>query len=281
MANIDIARNYSTGEILLEADLDAIQDSIETFFNVTGINDDNLQNNSINGEDKLIDDSVVTALFTDETLTTNKFNDLAVTPAKILDANVTTAKIADLNVTTAKILDANVTTAKLAAGAVTGPKLSDGSEFSSASGTVSHDATAAPGSDIDITNASVTVTTTGRPVLLMLTGSSTDDTSPSSIALSSVYTSGSSFPDHQFTLKLFKDATLTYTWTINKAAYGGPGSPAIDAASLPPGAFAYVDTPAAGTYTYAVKMNYAEAFSSGYSSATLIAKDVKLIAVEI
>lgn len=280
MATLDIPRNYNQGEILLESDLDAIQDSLETFFNTTKISDDNLQSNSIDGDAKIIDDSVVTALFTTGTISSSKINDLAITTAKITDANVTTAKIAALNVTTAKILDANVTTAKIAAGAVTGVKLSDSSEFSSASGTVTTDATAAPGSDVTITNATVTVTTTGRPILLMLVGSSVDDTSPSRISLTSTYASGSSGPDHQFTLKLYKDSILTYTWTVNKGAHGA-FVVTTDSMSLPPGAFTYIDEVAAGTYVYEVKMNYAEAFSSGYSSASLVAKDLKLVAVEI
>lgn len=280
MATLDISRNYDQGEILLEADLDAIQDGLETFFNTTKINDDNLQDNSIDGSTKFIADSVVTALFASGTIEAAKINDLAVTTAKIADSAVTTAKIAALNITTAKILDDNVTTAKIAANAVTAAKLTDGSEFSSASGTVSHDATAAVGSDITITNASVSVTTTGRPVMLTLVSSSVDDTSPSSIKLASVYSSGSLYPDHQMTLKLYKDAVLTYTWTLNIALFTGLAAQ-IDAASLPPGAFTYIDSPAAGTYTYELKMNYAEAFSSGYSSATLVAKDVKLVAVEL
>lgn len=95
MASLDTTRNYNDGEVLVEADLDAFLDDIETFLNVTKINDDNIQNNGITGSTKLLNQSV--------------------TESKLASNSVTTLKIADGNVTTAKIADAAVTEAKLAA----------------------------------------------------------------------------------------------------------------------------------------------------------------------
>jgi hypothetical protein len=92
----------------------------------------------------------------------------AVTTAKIADSNVTTAKIADSNVTTAKIADSNVTTAKLADGSVTRAKQAAvGQQISSGSGAGWGNATT---TYQDVTNLSVTITTTGRPVIVVLYG---------------------------------------------------------------------------------------------------------------
>lgn len=94
MAQIDVTRSYRDGEVLTEADLDAFLDDIETFLNVTKINDDNIQNSGITGSTKLLNTSV--------------------TAAKLATDSVTTLKIADQNVTTAKIADEAVSLDKLA-----------------------------------------------------------------------------------------------------------------------------------------------------------------------
>lgn len=82
---------------------------------------------------------------------------------QLADNGVTTAKINASAVTTAKIADANVTTAKLAANAVTRAKLeSVGQQVSSASAGQSTSST----SWTNVTNLSVSITTTGRPVIV-------------------------------------------------------------------------------------------------------------------
>jgi hypothetical protein len=118
LATLAITRNYNDGEVLTEADLDAICDSVETFLNSTKINDDNIQNSGITGSDKLVSQSVTTAKIADLNVTTAKINDLAVTTGKLDALAVTAAKLAADAVETAKILDANVTRAKLAVGGI-------------------------------------------------------------------------------------------------------------------------------------------------------------------
>ncbi len=135
MATLNVTRSYQDGEVLVQADLDAFLDDIETFVNVTKINDDNIQNNGITGSLKLLTGSVTTSKIGFEAVTAIKLGADSVLTEKILDLNVTTAKIDDLAVTagklaadavtTAKILDTNVTTAKLADDAVTAAKLAD------------------------------------------------------------------------------------------------------------------------------------------------------------
>jgi len=117
MAQLNVRRNYAANTPLLKQDLDAFIDDIETFINVTKLNNDNFQDDSITASDKIIVN----------TFAGEKFVNGAFTTAKITDANVTTAKIADGAVTTAKILDSNVTTAKIADSAVTLTKIADGS----------------------------------------------------------------------------------------------------------------------------------------------------------
>lgn len=107
MATLSITKDWADGEVLLEADLDQIKEDVETFLNVTGINDDNLQDAGITASAKLIDASIPTA----------KLANLSVTTAKIDDLGVTVGKIAADAVITSKILDANVTKAKLATAA--------------------------------------------------------------------------------------------------------------------------------------------------------------------
>lgn len=47
MPTLTITKTYDTGNVLTETDLDNIKDSIETFINVTKLNDDNLQDDGI------------------------------------------------------------------------------------------------------------------------------------------------------------------------------------------------------------------------------------------
>lgn len=103
MATISITKGWADGDILLEADLDAIKTGVETFLNTTKINDDNIQTSGITASSKLIDGSISTAKLADSSITTAKINDLGVTAAKLAADSVTTVKILDANVTKAKL----------------------------------------------------------------------------------------------------------------------------------------------------------------------------------
>lgn len=120
MAQLDVRREYADGEILLASDLDAFLNDIETFLNIIGINDDNIQDGGINATTKIADATVTTA----------KLANGAVTTAKIADSAVTAAKLAADSVTTAKIVDAAVTTAKIADSAITIAKVADSTKYS-------------------------------------------------------------------------------------------------------------------------------------------------------
>ncbi len=110
-----MTRNYHDGEVYTQAEIDAPYDDIETFLNVTKINDDNIQNNGITGSLKLLTGSVSTGKIADQAITTSKLADEAVTAAKILDNTITETQMAPLSIGTPELIDLSVTTAKLAA----------------------------------------------------------------------------------------------------------------------------------------------------------------------
>ncbi len=113
MATLTIPKGWADGDILLEADLDAIKSAVETFMNTTQINDDNIQASGITGSSKLIDGSVNAAKLATDSVTTVKIEALAVTEAKIAALAVTSGKLASGAVSTAaKIADSIITHAK-------------------------------------------------------------------------------------------------------------------------------------------------------------------------
>ena len=175
--------------------------------------------------------------------------DLTVTTAKIAALDVTTAKIADLNVTTGKIAALNVTTAKIADLNVTRGKLEAlGQQLSSSCGAWSTTST----SFSTVTNLSVSITTTGRPVFLILNheGSS----SQSWIGVSGT-PPASMF---RFTRAGGEIARFAITRIFNEHS-----------------TYSYVDIVGAGTYTY----TFQGAVAAG--GPTLYVNNLKLLAYEL
>lgn len=283
MALIDITRNYEQGEALTEADLDAIQDSITTFFNTTLVNDDVILDNSIDGSSKIIDNTITTATLQDDSITGAKIDALAVTTAKILDANVTTAKIDDLAVTTAKVLNANVTTAKIADSSITRAKKKvPAVTISTSSGTYTRNTSGASSGVEQVTNLSATITTTqGRVYLTLQPSGDTQGYIENSITAG---TTGYYRVNDAKTLelKLYRDATLIYTWQQHEQ-YAYVHLPQKFGAKVPLGYFSFIDTPSNGTYTYTVKSDYTEIPADGFYITESIIKVVNatLVAVEL
>lgn len=131
MPALTITKTYDTGQTLTEAMLDNIKDDVETFINVTKLDQDNIQDGGVSS-DKLAANSVV---------------------ATKLNSDVVDDSTLQLS-TNLRIKDAGVTRAKLAA---------VGQQVSSSCG--SHTVNT---SVEDVTNLSVSITTTGRPVMLMI-----------------------------------------------------------------------------------------------------------------
>lgn len=268
MPTLSITTTYSDNSILTEAHLDEITSGIETFLNDTKIDADNIQTGAITATcigtgaitaAKLGTGSVETAKLADDAVTAAKLADSAVTDGDravttnhIRDSAVTTAKINDLAVTTAKLDASAVTTAKIAANNVTRAKLEAvGQQISSSCG----DYTNGTGSLGDITNLSVSLTTTGRPVYIGLMPA--DGVNPGWVGAAST---------GQMNIYFYRGATLLSDHQINNPANYGDCHHA-------PGVFWFIDTPSAGTYTY--KASCKNTTANGY------VKYVKLIAYEL
>jgi hypothetical protein len=237
--SITIPNTFVDDTDALAADVNANFSAVATFLNSTKLNDDNLKTGGVG-------------------------------TASIADAGVTTAKIADANVTTAKLADAAVTTAKLNDGAVTQAKRAAlGQQLSSAC--TSWDTTST--SFGDVTNLSVSITTTGRPVLLALVQSDTSSTA---------YVSGenvSSAQTHAYSgeWQILRGASVVARQTVG-ASYGNvtDGSKSrLLGSFIPLSAISAYDTGAvAGTYTYKLQFK-------ATSGAEINVVNVKLMAFEL
>lgn len=121
----------------------------------------------------------------------------------------------------------------------------------------------------DVTDMNVTITTTGRPVILAITSAAVaDDESYLSISTSTSSGDGSLGGK----LRIMRDATMVYNCAIQQAHISTTESPR---SYFPPGII-HLDTPAAGTYVY--KVQVARAAISG---SHVYVNKVKLVAVEL
>lgn len=115
MATISTTRSYITGELLLDSDFDAFLNDIETFLNVTKVNDDNIQDSGLAASQKLANATITTVKLLDANVTVDKLDTGAVATAK-LDVNlVTTDKIAATTLLSGDLADEAITADKLAA----------------------------------------------------------------------------------------------------------------------------------------------------------------------
>jgi hypothetical protein len=112
MATLTVTKDYLDGTDLFAADLDAIVDSLELFFNTTKVNDDNIQEGSI-----------TSGILGSAIIATARIQDNAVTEDKIAVGAINTAKINDEAITAAKIEDESLTDEKIAEDAITAAKL--------------------------------------------------------------------------------------------------------------------------------------------------------------
>ncbi len=202
---------------------------------------------------KIADGGVTTAKIANSAVTTAKINDQAVTTAKLNDLGVTTGKLADGAVTTAKIGDSQVTTAKIADGSITQAKRAAlGQQISSSSGLFVTSST----TYVDVTNLSVTITTTGRLLYVGLISAATNN--------GYIYV-GSSSGVRQAWVS-FYDGTTDYFSILEYATNSGiPVSSMFNILSL-----------SAGTYTIKVRARV------GTSPGAQVSVDgAKLIAYEL
>ena len=307
MSSLSIPREYLDGNVLTQAELDDALDSVETFVNVTKINDDNIQNSGITASDKLLNASISEAKLGVNSVSTAKIQDSAVTTVKILDSAVTNAKIATDAVhaaqiqtdavVTAKILDANVTTAKLANNAVTSTKLSsdvsddslravttDSIKDSAVTTAKINDGAVTPAkhstnyssgtltasrTSTGTTRAALSAfTTTGRPVMIILYGGVMEFISGATATLKVTRYDGVSIRTTVDTILSVTSASVHY-----KATFGGDVG--VVGGDLNYGlTLTFIDVPAAGTWTYELETVTTGTAQAGFTNVKMIAYEL-------
>lgn len=122
-------------------------------------------------------------------------------------------------------------------------------------------------SPVDVTNLSVTITTSGRPVKLCLIAA--DGSTGSFVRINAA-----TGPDARGKLNFFRDAAAISEDLFGLDASTGSNPAYVD---VPPAAFAFVDFPGAGTYTYKVQCDV----ELGSGTTTLSVNHIKLVAYEL
>jgi len=254
MPTLTVTKNYDDGTVLTESQLDDIKTSLETFFNTTKIDNDNIQTGGVGAAS--IASSAVTAI---------KLATDAVETAKIKDANVTAAKLATDSVTTVKIAAANVTHAKLADRTVTTNGTDPGAGGISMSSSIAFSTTST--SFIDVTGASCTLTTTGRPVQVTLISTGTSLGSDNGIIRSS-----RSSGDNTSSQFLFvRDVTAIGGYVLD--CQGATAT--TKTTTVPASSAIFIDDIASGTYTYKLQV------ASSLSSITTSVNNARLVVYEL
>lgn len=267
MPALTTTRNYADAQVLDEQDLDDAFDSIETLLNTTKLDGDNLQTGG-----------VPTAAIAALAVTAAKIDADAVTTVKIQDAAVTAAKLAaavagaglaggagtalSVNVDDSTI-EINTDTLRVKAAGITRAKLEAvGQQLSSSSGSY----TMTAGSYAAVTNLTVAITTTGRPVSVRLVGAG--GSSGSSLG---AYATGGASTTTRMDLIFKRDST-----TIENYIAGATlASSASNQMFFAPSAFSALDTPSAGTYTYTVEVKTLD------TNTGIAVSNCKLLAYEL
>lgn len=144
---------------------------------------------------------------------------------------------------TANLADASVTQVK---------RVALGQQVSASSGAF----TTTSGTYVDVTNLSVTITTTGRPVYLGLNGGWVGVSMSGTDALGS--------------LSIKRGSTAILTSNIAVSAEATDGS-TVTQLSVPSSCLSFIDIPAAGTYTYKVQALALVTSTTSVNNATLVA----------
>jgi hypothetical protein len=176
---------------------------------------------------------------------------LASTDNSTLEVSAGATRIKDLGVTTGKIADGAVTPAKRSA---------LGQQISASTGNLVFTSSA---TFTNITNAVVTITTTGRPVALVFQADGTTNEAGLGVDSGTTFTSDGVYA---FT----RDGTQISAHRYQVRASG------VSSDGFSPSGLFYVDTPAAGTYVYRVQFRTLVATTTSISASYM-----KLLAFEL
>lgn len=169
--------------------------------------------------------------------------------------------ITDETITSAKIDDGTIVNADISNTTITNAKLAALNYAISASSSGSFTTTSA--SAVDVTNLSVSITTSGRPIVAELIPVGASDLCQIGYSDLVNSTAGATF-------YLLKDATVVYT---TGGAFDAAGATTISI-NIPNGAFFAFDTPAAGTYTYKVQARADFAATAKVTQCKLIVREI-------
>jgi hypothetical protein len=260
MAQLDVRRLYRSNKILTKGDIDAIVDDLETFFNITKLNNDNLNDAGITASSKLVDESINTAKFSNSSITTAKLADAAVSTAVLEDATVSTGSIIDDAVTTVKLADGAVTADKIASATITKPKIATNyqksSEINYVTFPIGNTAAVTYTHNSGLISASnVSITTVGNPIKLGLIASPSYGGFLSCVA-SSPYNGALGA---LLVIELYRNGV-----NVNRAVCGFNTTNIIDSTVfekssiqkqvIPVGGIQFIDVPAAGTHLYQIQL---------------------------
>lgn len=261
IAGDGLARNGTTGALSVSVDDSTIEIDSDTLL----VKDSGITTGKIN------DSAVTTVKINDLAVTTAKIDANAVTAAKMAVDAVTTNVIKDLAVTTAKLALASVTTQILADLSVTQAKLANRpSNNPAAVGEVAVSAssglfsTAANNVGVPVTNASVTITTLDRPVMLRFESASINSGSGRILGTDSV---GGAFGVN---IGFRRDGGTISNTSFVFSSVGGAQQ------SWPCTSLQSIDYPGSGTFTYTV-----EVLGGGAASDTVEVFNCKLVAYEL
>lgn len=277
MSTLNVTRSYSDLSLLSASNFDDFLDDIETFFNTTKLTDSNFADGGITASLKLVDSSVTTSLINTSAVTSTVLASDSCTTAKFGTGSIVTAGIADGAVTSSKIAASTLTTAKFGSSSIATSAITDGNvtvgklaalnkQISASSGSFTTTSLSA----VNVTNLSVTITTTGGPVFLGLIPDG-DTTNPASVGVlntTPASTSGS-FQFYESTT-----ASVVYSQSLVWSSFGDQ----YLILKVPPGIIRTIVTGiSAGTYTF-----YARALaviSAGVNEVSVT--NCKLIAWEM
>jgi len=184
MSTLTVTTTYDDGQVLTEAQIDALKTQVESFYNNANVDDGNIQANSLDASRVIANSAVTTAKLTSNSVTSTKLKDYTVSDgagiatAKIIDDAVTTAKIATGAITTAKINDSAVTAAKITNNAVPASIMPShptaSSTFTDLTVTIPfHDPSLTDGSENLVGTMTFSGLTSGKPIILSLQSTST------------------------------------------------------------------------------------------------------------